>query len=104
MSKYHSRKIELDGHVFDSQLEGNRYLQLKLLERAGEIKDLELQPKYPLVVNGVKVATYIADFRYTDCKTNQQVVEDSKGFKTRDYRIKNKLMKALFGIEILEIA
>lgn len=103
-NKYHARAVTLDGIRFASQLEANRYLELQLLARAGEIVDLELQPRFPLVVNGVQVATYIADFRYTDPTKNPPViVEDTKGMKTPVYRIKKKLVKALYGVEIQEV-
>lgn len=100
--KYHARRMEIDGHSFDSTAEGNRYLELKLLESAGEIRDLELQPSYPLVVNGVKIGVYRADFRYVDCKEGTLVVEDVKGVKTEVYRLKRKLLMALYNIDILE--
>ena len=100
MSKYNARKTEVDGYIFDSKKESNRYCELRLLEKADEITELELQPKFPLVVNGEKIATYIADFRYND--HGKVVVEDTKGFRTREYRIKKKLVHALYGIEIVE--
>ncbi len=103
LSKYHSVRVEYDGHVFDSKLESNRYIDLMLLQRAGEIKDLEMQVKYDLIVNGMKIAAYIADFRYVDCATGATIVEDTKGFRTRDYKIKAKLMQAIHGITIQEV-
>lgn len=102
LRKYHARRTEVDGIEFDSKAEANRYSELKLLQRSGEIKDLEIQVKFPLVVNDIKIATYIADFVYRDCATNAVVVEDSKGFRTRDYRIKKKLMLAIHRITIFE--
>jgi len=68
---------------------------------AGEIINLELQPKFPIEVNGIKICTYIADFRYKE-RDGTEVVEDCKGFKTDVYRLKKKLVKAIYGIEILE--
>ena len=100
LSKYGNKRTEIDGITFASRREANRYAELKLLERAGEIHGLTLQPAYDLIVDGVKICRYVADFRYFENK--QIVVEDAKGFKTRDYRIKKKLMKAIFGIEIRE--
>ena len=91
-----------------------------LLERAKEIKDLKRQVKFELVPtqrepdaigkrggihkgkvieNGVN---YIADFVYTDCRSGEIVVEDSKGMRTKDYIIKRKLMLWIHGIRILE--
>lgn len=100
VSKYGNKKTEIDGITFASRREANRYAELKLLERAGEIQGLSLQPVYDLIVNDMKICRYVADFRYFENK--QIIVEDSKGFKTRDYRIKKKLMKAVFGIEVRE--
>jgi hypothetical protein len=101
-SKYGARKVETDGILFDSIAERNRYQDLKLLQQAGEIKDLELQVKFPLIVNDMKVATYIADFVYRECSNNQVVVEDVKGFRTPEYRLKKKLMLAIYSISIFE--
>lgn len=103
MSKYRAVKTIVDGIRFDSKREAARWQELKLLERAGHIELLERQVKYPLVVCGVKIGTYIADAAYFDKQTGEHVTEDTKGFKTRDYIIKKKLMKALYGIEIREV-
>jgi hypothetical protein len=103
MNKYRNIRTTVDGVEFASKKEAKRYGDLRLLERAGEIADLELQPKFPIVVNGVKVAKYIADFVYLDCKTGERVVEDVKGMLTREYRLKKKLVKALHGIDVKEI-
>ena len=102
MTKYGARRTEVDGHSFASQREANRYGELRLLEQAGEISGLELQPKFPLIVNGQKVATYIGDFRYMDA-TGAVVVEDAKGVRTPLYRHKKRLLSALYGIEIREV-
>lgn len=105
-SKYLNKKTVVDGIEFDSIAESNRYKELKLLEAAGEIEGLVLQPPYALVVNGVLVATYKADFLYFDNVKGCAVVEDVKGgdaTKTPVYRLKKKLMKAIHGIEITEV-
>lgn len=99
--KYGNRKTVVDGITFDSAKEAKRYGELKVLQRAGEITSLELQPRFPIVINGVKVCTYVADFYYVD-EIGSLVVEDCKGFKTREYILKRKLMKAVHGIDILE--
>lgn len=106
--KYGNRKTVVDGKTFDSQREAKRYSELKLLERAGEIEYLELQPKVKIVIGGVPIKfdsgrqmSYIADFRYYDRKLGEYVVEDSKGYKTPIYKIKKALVKAM-GIEIVE--
>lgn len=102
MNKYRNKKTEVDGIVFDSKKEARRFSELKLLERANEILGLECQVKYPLIVNGSVVASYIADFVYRDNRKNRVIVEDCKGVRTPVYRLKAKLMKALHGIEIFE--
>ena len=100
MTKYFAKPITIDGVRFASTKEGKRYQELKLLERAGEISRLELQPRYDITINGVKVCTYVGDFRYfTKAK---QVLEDVKGMKTPLYRLKAKLVRALYNVEILE--
>jgi len=99
--KYGNRKTVVDGITFHSAKEAKRYGELKLLQRAGEITSLELQPRFPIVINGVKVCTYVGDFGYVD-HTGSPVIEDCKGFKTAIYRLKAKLMKAVHGIEVLE--
>lgn len=101
MSKYHNRKTEVDGFVFDSRREANRYLELKILERAGEIAALELQPKFEMVVNGVKICDYYADFRYQE--GGRTIVEDAKGVRTDVFRIKKKLLKAIHDVDVVEV-
>ena len=106
-AKYNARKTEIDGHIFASGAEARRYQELKILERAGEIDGLELQPEYPLVVNNQRVAVYIGDFLYVDAQSKQRVLEDVKSTITRKlpvYRLKKKLLFALYGIEIVEVA
>ena len=100
-SKYGAKKTELDGFVFDSKREAARYSELKMLEQAGEIKNLTLQPKFPCFVNGKLVCTYIADFQYQDIEGRH--VEDAKGFKTDVYKLKKKLVEALYDIKIEEV-
>jgi hypothetical protein len=101
MTKYGAIRTEVDGVTFASKAEARRYAELKLLERAGEIAQLELQPRYPLVVNGVKVATYVGDFRYIE--RGGLVVEDTKGVRTPVYKLKAKLMLAVHGITVKEV-
>jgi hypothetical protein len=88
-----------DGY-FDSTGEHARWCQLKLLRDAGAIANLRRQVRYPLVVGGVKVATYVADFVYEE--GGKETVEDWKGFRTSEYRLKARLMLACWGITILE--
>jgi hypothetical protein len=101
MNKYGAIKTEVGSFVFASKREAHRYSELKLAERSGDISGLELQPKFPLIVNGIKVATYIADFRYIE--GGEVVIEDSKGFRTAIYRLKKKIVEAQYGIEIIEV-
>jgi len=99
-AKYKNKKTVVDGIVFHSMREAKRYSDLKLMQRAGLISGLALQVPYQLIVNGVKICAYNADFTYTD--QTGFIVEDSKGYRTKDYIIKRKLMLACHGIKILE--
>ena len=123
-SKYGNRKVKVNGIDFDSMKEGKRYQELLLLEKAGEISDLQLQVKYVLIPayrepdtigknGGVhkgklieRECSYIADFSYKTAD-GTQVVEDVKGFrhsKAYDiFAIKRKLMLHVHGIRIKEI-
>lgn len=106
-SKYGNRKTEVDGVVFDSKAEADRWLELKLLHRAGRISCLIRQPEFPITVNGCTVARYIADFEYRDLD-GKRIVEDLKGgakggTRTAVYRLKRKLVAAIHGIEITEV-
>lgn len=101
MTKYHAKRTTIDGITFASQKEAKRYQELKLLERGGVISALAMQVPYVLSVNGDKICKYIADFAYVENAT--LVIEDAKGFKTPVYRLKKKLLKALYGIEIREV-
>ena len=100
MTKYHAVKTVIDGIRFDSKAEAARYNTLKLLERNGDISGLVIHPAFPLEVMGQKIGKYIADFEYYE--NGKSVVEDVKGVKTPVYRLKKKLVKALYGIDILE--
>lgn len=99
-SKFRAQKTVIDGHTFASKKEGSRYSILKLLEKAGEIQDLKLQPEWKIEINGIPICRYIADFTYT--QNGVKIVEDVKGFRTKEYRLKRKLLKAVHGITILE--
>lgn len=101
MSKYGAIKTVVDGITFASKKEAAHYCELKLAERAGEIKNLQLQPKFPIIMNGKKVGNYIADFSYLD--GGRIIVVDVKGFKTPVYRLKKRLVEAQYGITISEV-
>ena len=125
--KYNNTKIVADGRTWDSKHEYERYCQLKLLERAGVIRDLELQKEFVLIPNQYKLEarygkngkrlkdkeilverkiSYFADFTYIDCETDTQVVEDAKSEITRTdktYILKRKMLRYFYGIEIQEV-
>ena len=104
--KYHNKKVIIDGIEFMSSKEGKRYLQLKELQNKGEITDLKLQvpfiliPSFNLGKKRYREMKYIADFVYI--KDGQQIVEDTKGYRTEIYKIKKKLMAYIYQIEIKE--
>lgn len=102
-TKYGNRKTEVNGILFDSKLEAGRWSELCLLAHGGAITGLARQVDYPLVVEGVHICTYRADFVYTELATGALVVEDAKGHATESYRLKKRLLKALYGLEIVEI-
>ena len=100
--KYHNKKTVADGIKFDSKLEAERYAQLKMLERAGVIRDLELQPEYELIPsfrkNGKtwRRTVYKADFRYILAEGDRIIIEDVKGSTaliTDVFRLKQKVFE-----------
>ena len=120
-SKYGNKKAKANGKVFESKTERSRYYTLQMLEKAGEISDLRLQVPFeiiPAIYETVEVqlktktkqvqklvqraAHYVADFVYKD-KDGNMVVEDSKGFRTKEYELKKKMMRAFLGITIKEV-
>ena len=110
MSKFGNRKTTVDGITFDSAKEANRWAELKLLERAGKITELQRQPGYTLIPKQVREGKmverpviYKADFAYHDEESGQDVVEDVKGLRTKEYIIKRKLMLWEYGIKIIEV-
>lgn len=101
-AKYSNEKVEYAGKVFDSKKEYARYRELELQLKKGIIGFLECQVPYELNEGGTHSLKYIADFRYVDAQTGQTIVEDSKGFKTREYLKKRRLMKKIYNITIKE--
>ena len=103
MNKYNAKKTILDGMVFDSRREANRYAELKLLQRAGKIKNLRCQVPFELIPSqdGERAVKYIADFVYEE--NGNEIVEDVKGFHPKDYIIKRKLMLWVHGIKVWEV-
>lgn len=107
MNKFGAQRTVVDGITFHSKREASRYSELKLAERAGIVRNIELQVPYEFRHNDVLICKYFADFRYEELSRNGRaqwstVVEDSKGHVTKDYAIKRKLMRAFFAIEIRE--
>lgn len=107
--KYHNKKVSYDGYTFDSIKEKNYYIKLKLLEKTGKIKELELQkefelqPSFKLNNKTSRKITYRADFTYKTTEDDKLHVIDVKGFRTDVYRLKKKLFEYRYGIEIEEI-
>lgn len=109
MNKFHARKVKVDGIIFDSKKEANRYCELMILQRAGKIQNLQRQVRYLLIPaqyddEGNRIESYcnyIADFVYRE--NGKLIVEDVKGFKTPEYILKRKLMLSVYGIRIKEV-
>lgn len=109
-SKYGSKKVvDSEGRKFDSKREQKRFVELSHLQAAGHITDLKTQVRFELVPKQEKPGGglerpvhYVADFVYT-IAGGEQVVEDTKGFRTPDYVIKRKLMLSVHGIQIQEV-
>ena len=126
MSKYHAKKVTYDGYTFDSKKEANRYRELRLLEKAGVVTELELQKRYELIPAQYesyprygkkgnrlkdgqkcveKAVYYLADFDY--CQDGKHIVEDVKGYKGSTayavFALKRKWMLYRYGIKIKEI-
>lgn len=94
----------IDGRTFDSKGEAQRYAALKLLERAGVISDLEVQPKFPVTINGQLYCTFTADFAYT--QNGERVIEDKKSSGTAKepaYRLRRKAAELFHGIRVREV-
>lgn len=101
-SKYGAQKTEVNGMVFDSAREARRYQELLLLQKHGAIGLLRLQVPYELNPGGTHSLVYVADFVYRLASTGEEVVEDCKGYRTKEYRKKRRLMKQVHGITIKE--
>lgn len=109
VAKYHNKKVNYDGHTFDSIKEMNYYLKLKLLESAGKIKNLELQkefelqPSYRLNNKTNRKIVYRADFTYKTTEDDKLHVIDVKGYRTDVYRLKKKMFEYKYKIEVEEV-
>ncbi len=108
-SKYGNKKVEFDGIKFDSAKESRRYMELRILLRAGKIRDLELQKEFELIPKQkathetYRAIKYRADFCYRLNDSDRMIVEDVKGYRTEVYNLKKKLMYYIHHIEIHEI-
>lgn len=125
-TKYYNKKVVIDGIEFDSQKEGHRYKELRLMQRAGKINQLRLQVPFELIPNQYETTTvqlktktkqvqklverkveYVADFVYNDLESGETVVEDVKGYRSGGaydvFKIKRKLMLQVYGIKVREI-
>lgn len=106
ISKYRNKRTEYDGIKFDSIKEKNYYIKLKLLEKSGKIRDLklqvkfELQPSFKFKGKTIRAINYVADFTYYE--ENKLVIVDTKGYRTKEYLLKKKMMNYR-GYDIEEI-
>jgi hypothetical protein len=107
-NKYAAVRTEAGGRKFDSKKEAHRYMDLRMLERSGAIADLRCQVRFelmgqdgPLLTEKGNPHVYIADFVYRDTKTSQFLIEDVKGLRTPEYRLKKACMRSM-GYSILE--
>lgn len=107
MNKYNNKKTVIDGITFDSKREANRYMELRQMQRFGEISNLrmqvpyELQPAFALGKKRIRPIRYIADFVYTE--KGREVIEDAKGKRTDVYDLKRKMFAYKYGQEIREV-
>ena len=109
--KYHNKKTMFDGIKFDSKKESQYYAILKVLEKAGKIRDLRLQVPFVLIETfkvddrTYRKTKYIADFTYYDDKDKLHVIDVKSDATRKDktYQLKKKLMAWKYGIEIEEV-
>lgn len=102
--KYNAKITKRDGYTFQSKREADRYDELKILEKTGAITDLKIHPRYKITVAGMFICTAVLDFEYWDWdKRNGLVYEDVKGKDTDLSRLKRKLLKALYKIDVVII-
>lgn len=98
--KYGAKKTTVDDIIFDSQSEAKRYGELRLLQRAGAIKELVLQPRYTININDIKVCAVVLDFEYFDIEKGIYVHEDVKGYDTDMSKLKRKMFEAYTGAKV----
>ena len=101
--KYNNQGRREDGHWFHSGAEADRYLQLKLLAKAGVLTQLKLQPSFSIQIKGVQICVYKADFSYkwtTPAGQTVHVIEDVKGMETDVFKLKKKMAEAMHSVHI----
>lgn len=101
--KFGAVRTAVDGLAFASRAEAARYQELTLLAQLGTIRNLRLQTKWPLMVNGITIGSYVSDFDYLEGEIEELKVEDVKGVRTPLYRFKRKHFEAQYGITIIEV-
>lgn len=94
-TKFNARKVRLDGYVFDYIDESHRYLELKMLQQLGKISSLEVHPKWPIEINGIRVCFVELDFKYLDSHEDWRH-EDVKGADTAMFRLKRRMLEAAY--------
>ncbi len=100
-SKYRNKRVTVDGIKFASKAEAKYYGDLKQRERAGEVHGVEMQRRFALLgADGTLMATYVADFCFWDSIEDRFRCIDVKGFETKEFKIKRKMMKGLLGINV----
>lgn len=109
-AKYGNQRTKVGDTWFDSKAEGQRWIELKALQRKGEIRNLQRQVPFPLEVSCVEIGRppvligkYIADFVYCRCADDETIVEDVKGYRTALYKWKKRHVEAQYGLEIWEV-
>ena len=102
-SKYRNRRTVVNGVVFDSKREAERWCELCLMANAGAIENLQRQVKFEILpkTDKYRARHYIADFVYRE--NGKLVVEDAKGAKTQVYLLKKAMMYERYGIDIHEV-
>ena len=108
--KYAAQKVEIDGETFDSKSEARRWSELRLLERAGQIRKLRRQVSFPLAIGDAPIlirsegypngrqAKYTADFVYVE--NEAEIIEERKGFDTTESRLRRAVFEAQYGVRI----
>lgn len=102
-NKFRNVPTVVDNIQFASKREARRYSELKLMERAGLIVALQLQVRYKLDVNKTHICDYVCDYQYINIRSGELVVEDAKGMSTPAFLYKQRLMKAVHGIDVITV-